>query len=84
MIEIKSFEELKSKFSSEKYVVFRVVGGLGSQLFSISEAFELHKHSGKHVLLDFKSCEFLDSIGNPHSLILTNSYNWCTPIYFKY
>lgn len=34
-------------------IYYRITGGLGNQLFGISESFILHKLTGKHVVVDF-------------------------------
>ena len=80
---LESYAELLANYPPDKNLVFRVVGGLGSQLFSLSEAYELHKQTSKHIVLDYSSCDFLDSRGNSQSEILTNNYHWATPILIR-
>jgi hypothetical protein len=52
LIKISSYEEFK-ELMNEDFVYFRMTGGLGNQLFGLSESYQLHKLTKKRILLDF-------------------------------
>lgn len=52
LIEISNYENFKG-LMNEDFVYFRMTGGLGNQLFGLSESYQLHKLTRKRVLLDF-------------------------------
>jgi len=79
----KNLSDLKISYPESDFSVFRVVGGLGSQLFSLSEAYALHVHTGKRVILDYSSCEFLDSNGFAHSMVIAEKLNWAILVLIK-
>jgi hypothetical protein len=76
MQSFKNLSDLKIAYPESGYSVFRVVGGLGSQLFSLSEAYLLHVHTSKRIVLEYSSCEFLDSTGSAHSTVIAEKLNW--------
>jgi hypothetical protein len=79
----KNLSDLKHSYPESDFSVFRVVGGLGSQLFSLSEAYALHVYTGKKVILDYSSCEFLDSNGLAHSTVVAEKFDWAILVLIK-
>jgi hypothetical protein len=69
LIEISKYEDFR-ELMSEDFVYFRMTGGLGNQLFGISESYQLHKLTGKRVLLDFVHTDhYQGEIGSPFESI---------------
>lgn len=72
----KDLAQVKCAYPELEFTIFRVVGGLGHQLFSLSEAYALHLYTRKKILLEYSDCEFLDSSGNAHSVEIAKKFEW--------
>jgi len=55
--EIKSRTDFEAELASENQIYFRLTGGLGNQLFGLSEAFNLHNKLQCKVLMDIGSLD---------------------------
>ena len=73
--EVKSKQELDKELANRDRIYFRITGGLGNQLFGLSEAFNLFKKLKKHVLIDVGSIEHSRNY-EPEWLEWSRSQNW--------
>jgi hypothetical protein len=73
--EIRSQQALERELVQNEQIYFRLTGGLGNQLFGLSEAFNLHKLMKQHVLIDVGSIEHSRNYV-PEWLEWSKSQNW--------
>lgn len=77
--EVKSKQELDKELASSDRIYFRITGGLGNQLFGLSEAFNLFKKLKKHLFIDVGSIEHSRN-HQPEWLEWSRSQNWFSVI----
>lgn len=73
--EVKSKQELDSEIANNDKIYFRLTGGLGNQLFGLSEAFNLFKTLKQHVLIDVGSIQHSKN-SVPEWLEWSRNQNW--------
>jgi len=76
---VKSRQALDKELANNDKIYFRITGGLGNQLFGLSEAFNLFKRFKKHVLIDVGSIEHSRN-HEPEWLEWSRSQNWFSVI----
>lgn len=57
IVSIDSLEQLQQLINAENAVYFRLTGGLGNQLFGLSEAHQIHQSTNKRILIDLGAIE---------------------------
>jgi hypothetical protein len=77
--EIKGLFQLQELISRDEVVYFRLTGGLGNQLFGLSEAYGIHKNLGKRLAIDIGAIEHTTAEG-PEWLKWSKNQNWMTLI----
>lgn len=77
--EVLYMQDLELKLLKEDKIYFRLTGGLGNQLFGLSEAFNLHKILHRHVLVDVGSIQHVNNFV-PEWLEWSKNQNWLTII----
>ena len=73
--EVRSKHELDSEIANNDRIYFRITGGLGNQLFGLSEAFNLFNALKQHVLIDVGSIEHSKN-SVPEWFEWSRSQNW--------
>ena len=73
--EVRSKQELDSEIANNDRIYFRITGGLGNQLFGLSEAFNLFNALKQHVLIDVGGIEHSKN-SVPEWFEWSKSQNW--------
>ena len=77
--EVRSKEAFENELVLNEQIYFRLTGGLGNQLFGLSEAFNLHKIIKQHILIDVGSIDHSEN-HEPEWLEWSKSQDWFSTI----
>ena len=77
ILDILDLSELDELIQSKGLVYFRLTGGLGNQLFGLSEAYAIHKNVGMNVAMDIGALEHTSG-DEPEWLEWSETQRWLT------